>query len=270
MYIEYDISRLEKLLNDFYNVTGLSIGVYNAEYKSVTNIDNAKQKFCRIIQEDNPQACIDSDDYLLKNCAKTKKAAIHICHAGLVDAVLPVIINDEVAGYIVMGQARSTLNFDEIAGRLPKKLLPELKKHYDELEDYSNNQIESALRIVSTLITTILKEQMIKMKNEHLSAAAKDYINSHISEDLSVKILCEKLNVSKNFLYNCFNKDLDCTINRYIIKKRIEKAAELLKSTALPISEIAELSGIPDYSYFCKLFKKETGKTPLTYRKNID
>ena len=111
---------------------------------------------------------------------------------------------------------------------------------------------------------------MIKMKNEHLSAAAKDYINSHISEDLSVKILCEKLNVSKNFLYNCFNKDLGCTINRYIIKKRIEKAAELLKSTALPISEIAELSGIPDYSYFCKLFKKETGKTPLTYRKNID
>ena len=269
MYFEYDISRLEKLLNDFYDVTGLSIGVYDSEYKSVTN-NNTRQEFCRILQENDNEKCMNSDEELLTKCAKTKRAVIHICHAGLVDAVMPIIINDEVAGYIIMGQVRRTLDFDEIADSLPKKLLPELRKYYDRLEDYSNNQIESALRIVSILITTILKEQMIKMKKEHFSDVASEYINSHLSEDLCVKNLCKNLNVSKNLLYNCFNKDLGCTVNRYIIKKRIEKAAELLKSTALSTIEIAEISGISDYSYFCKLFKKETGYTPLKYRQKSD
>ena len=50
-------------------------------------------------------------------------------------------------------------------------------------------------------------------------------------------------------------------------KKRIAKAKQLLAETDLPITEIAAQSGIGDYTYFFKLMKKYTGKTPSQVRK---
>ena len=47
---------------------------------------------------------------------------------------------------------------------------------------------------------------------------------------------------------------------------RIDKAEELLLHTALSVSEISELTGFSNSSYFNKQFKKVTGYTPQQYR----
>lgn len=269
MYIEYDTTRLEDLLYDFYNVTGLSIAVVDSEYKSIITNNNFCQDFCRTIQEHNTEYCRLSDMSLFQRCTQNRQPAMHICHAGLVDASLPIIINNEIAGYIIMGQAKSTGNFKEISDRLPQELVPELEQHYEKLKDYSNNQMKSALNIASTLITIILQEQMIKAKIEHLAETATNYIASNLSDDLSVKLLCKNLYVSKNLLYKTFEKNFGCTVNEYITQKRIEKAAELLQYGNLPTKKIAEQTGFSDYPYFCKVFKKKMGFTPLEFRKRF-
>jgi YesN/AraC family two-component response regulator len=46
----------------------------------------------------------------------------------------------------------------------------------------------------------------------------------------------------------------------------MEHAKQYLEETRNPIYEIAENVGIPDYNYFTKVFKEETGVTPSAFR----
>lgn len=50
---------------------------------------------------------------------------------------------------------------------------------------------------------------------------------------------------------------------------RIEKAKELLRGD-LNVTQVAEAVGIPDSNYFIKVFKKQTGYTPLKYKKSLN
>ena len=54
---------------------------------------------------------------------------------------------------------------------------------------------------------------------------------------------------------------------RFQLKIRMERAVEMLEYTALSVEEIAEMVGYEDCSYFCRIFKRYTGHTPLFYRK---
>ena len=59
------------------------------------------------------------------------------------------------------------------------------------------------------------------------------------------------------------------TFGNYIAKKRCEKAALMLKETALQIQEISAYVGYPDNNYFIKVFKKMYNTTPSEYRKSM-
>ena len=56
------------------------------------------------------------------------------------------------------------------------------------------------------------------------------------------------------------------TPNEYINRLRLEKAAELLLSTDIPISSLASELGFYDCAYFHKLFKKRYGRSPGDFR----
>ena len=63
------------------------------------------------------------------------------------------------------------------------------------------------------------------------------------------------ININPQFHHLCFmNKE--------------NEAKRLIVTTEMPIQNIAEAVGIPDYSYFIKVFKSATGNTPTHYRKN--
>jgi len=57
------------------------------------------------------------------------------------------------------------------------------------------------------------------------------------------------------------------TIYQYLLNYRIDKAAQLIRSSELPFSEIAEQTGFLNTSHFSHSFKKRTGKTPSEFRK---
>ena len=267
MNIQYDLDRLNEIINDFCNVTGLSITLLDASYNDITKNACSKQNFCTLIQKCNAHICLKSDEKILKKCAQTKEAAIHICDAGLLDAALPVIINEEIVGYIIMGQVRHNDEFFSAKNNLPEKLIPLLRDYYDNLPVYSYAQIKSALKITSAIITKMVSEKMIVMTTKELASISSSYIDAHLGDNLSLVVLCQKLNVSKNRLYKCFHQYFNCTISEYITRKRVEKASELLLNTDLPLSEVAEKTGFNDYSYFFKVFKKSTGCTPLEFRR---
>jgi two-component system response regulator YesN len=92
------------------------------------------------------------------------------------------------------------------------------------------------------------------------------YINERYSEDVSIQAISKRFNVSANYVSQLFRKELDKTFTEYLNGLRMERAADLLRTSSLPISEIAERVGYKDYFYFSKLFKKMLGAPPKSYR----
>ncbi|BCJ94664.1 AraC family transcriptional regulator [Anaerocolumna cellulosilytica] len=93
------------------------------------------------------------------------------------------------------------------------------------------------------------------------------YIDCHITDELSLNILAQKLHVTKYYISRLFNQKLHTTFTQYINHLRIEYAINLLKNTDMTISNIAYKSGFEHERSFFRVFKKNMKITPLQYRK---
>ena len=92
------------------------------------------------------------------------------------------------------------------------------------------------------------------------------YVRMHLSEELNLEVLSGLIGLSRNYLCTLFHKETGVSLRRFIEKSRLEKAAYLLETEGSLVSEIAERVGIPNPSYFCKMFKKFYGESPREYR----
>ena len=96
---------------------------------------------------------------------------------------------------------------------------------------------------------------------------AIEYINSNIFEDIDIDRICSRVHISKYHFCRRFKEQMGVTVMDYILKTRIILAANMLKEGDASVSEVSERCGFSSISYFCRVFKADTGLTPLKYRK---
>ncbi len=92
------------------------------------------------------------------------------------------------------------------------------------------------------------------------------FIQEHYDKELTLEQIAKSALISKSECLRCFRQTIGISPMHYIRQLKMQKAAELLKSTSLKISEIAERCGFSDLSYFSKTFRIEHGCTPKEYR----
>lgn len=127
--------------------------------------------------------------------------------------------------------------------------------------------IESFNHFIDTVQTTIaLKEK--EGRNRNIDQLLK-YIDEHYSEPLSLTMLAEHFHFNPSYLSSYFSLNYQIGFSEYLTQVRINKAKELLANKKLAISEIGGMVGYADHSYFCKVFKKNTNKSPSRYRKDV-
>ncbi len=272
MGIKYDVDKLQNVISDFYNVTGLKVSIRDTAFGIITESIDPQGSFCTLIQAyDNCEGCRKSDLALLEECRRSRKAQVGVCHMGLPDIALPILRGEMIIGYVILGQARGEISYEELSLLLPAGAdAAVFREKYEKLTRYSPAQLESAARMAGMLVLSILNEDMIRMEPEELAEAAAEYIAQSLERDLSLQTLCKVFGVSKNILYQSFRTVFNCTIAEFITTSRINRAKNLLKEKELSIREVAEKTGITDQAYFCRLFKQKTGVTPLKWREEQD
>lgn len=97
-------------------------------------------------------------------------------------------------------------------------------------------------------------------------ASIKDYINEHYPEDISLKFLSAKFNLSQGYLGAIFRDTVGISVYEYINQVRLDASAQMLLSTDLSTKAIMEKCGFINESNFYKLFKTRFDVTPKTYR----
>ena len=97
--------------------------------------------------------------------------------------------------------------------------------------------------------------------------AACSYIERHLEDDLSIASLAAYAGYIEYYFSKKFKRELGLTPAEYIRKKRLAKAALLLRSTDLDAQQIASRLQFCSQSYFTDCFRKEFGVSPTKYRK---
>ena len=121
--------------------------------------------------------------------------------------------------------------------------------------------IFSALSL-SSLDTPVLTSPEVP----YYLAEMKDYLDHHYEESFSLEHYEERLKVSKYRLCREFSSTFGDAPLRYLNKKRLETAKEMLLTTDLNIHEVSSKVGYENVNHFINLFKKNTGSTPRAFR----
>lgn len=121
-------------------------------------------------------------------------------------------------------------------------------------------------------INTVKTDEHVKITNKsNLSLKrAIDYIDLHITDDLTLDRLSEIADLSPNYLSNIFREHTGVRLWDYISEKRIRLATQLLvKNPNDSIISIALKCGFNNCPNFNRAFKKYTGQTPMKYKNLI-
>jgi YesN/AraC family two-component response regulator len=104
-------------------------------------------------------------------------------------------------------------------------------------------------------------------KIESYIAKAKSFINTYFADDISLIDCAKSVGISPYYLSHIFKNKTGQTFVEYLSIVRMIEAKRLLTNPNLTIREISERCGYFNITYFCKVFKRCTGKTIGEYRR---
>lgn len=143
----------------------------------------------------------------------------------------------------------------------------------DMLKEFQSQKIFCAQRL-SGLFLSILSQcyRTLSLGQGRRSISAKkieevlNYIQEHYSENISNDEIGQQFNYHENYLNKQVMKYTGKSIHQYLLSFRISKAVDMLSSTDMTISEIADATGFNDIHHFSKTFRQKTGFSPSELR----
>lgn len=147
-----------------------------------------------------------------------------------------------------------------------------VKEILDELyERFDRDSLSSKLYCISLVhkLFAVLAEERNSLPPANPSIrTAQLLLQQHFSDPgWNVNTLAEQVGLQYNYFSILFKKVTGETPIHTLTRLRLENACKLLKYTNLPIHRVAEKSGFADELYFSRVFRKNIGLSPSSFRK---
>ena len=94
-----------------------------------------------------------------------------------------------------------------------------------------------------------------------------DYIDSHITGPVLVADLCALVQRSEAHFSRSFKRTFGESPHSFVIRRRVERAAQYMLTTDASLSDIASRCGFADQAHFCRHFRQSVGETPAAWRR---
>jgi AraC-like DNA-binding protein len=101
-------------------------------------------------------------------------------------------------------------------------------------------------------------------------APAVSYISANYPDKLQQATAAKLCDLSPFQFSRVFKKEYGITFRDYVVKIRIDRAAELIKQSRVSVTDAAFVVGFNDLSYFARMFRRQLGVSPSCYRSVIE
>ena len=95
----------------------------------------------------------------------------------------------------------------------------------------------------------------------------RDYIDSHITGPVLVADLCALIQRSEAHFSRSFKRTFGESPHAFLVRRRVELAAQFMLTTDAPLIDIALRCGFTDQAHLCKQFRQAAGETPAAWRR---
>lgn len=129
-----------------------------------------------------------------------------------------------------------------------------------ELESFFIRLIQSEEQNTRSFFST--RDEML----DKLTSDIKDYLKNNLYTRLDLDDLCKQFHFGKSHICHVFKSKTGVGIIQYYIKLKISEAEKLLCQTERTVIDISNALGFESPQYFSRLFKRETGHTPTSFR----
>ena len=101
----------------------------------------------------------------------------------------------------------------------------------------------------------------------NVASGMKAYMEEHMDEKLTITDLSHQFHLSRTACKSAFRSCFGQPIHSWLLDRRMERAADLLERTRMPILQVAQSVGYTGVSQFNVAFRQRYGKSPREYRK---
>lgn len=152
-----------------------------------------------------------------------------------------------------------------IRGGLPEKMAYTLCNYYIRLAEDSES-IDYIYQYVREAFRDFTRRVQRYQKHTKEVQICMSYLEMHIDRKVSMQELAKVTGLNANYLSGRFSREMGISINAFTMNLKMEQAGIFLQNTEESLQEICNRVGISSTSYFCCLFKKKMGVTPMEYR----
>ena len=247
----------------------LNLPICELEFGSVIHSKN----FCNIAKstDEGFRACLECKGKANKKASDTREAFSGHCVFGLYEAAVPVIIDGNTAAVVYVGNAildekrtrNKLIHTASATGADCAALLRELE-FCERIED--KGELFALGNIVADYIKLITRGEAKSAGEVHWLVKAMKRHAEEENPTPSLKSLALIYNRNEKYMGRLFLKEVGMSFRSYAIKRRINRAAEIISSRDGRIIDAALDCGFDNISYFNRAFQREFGVSPSEYR----
>lgn len=269
-----NLSRLSELLGYLYDMQGLQCSIHEPDGREIYS-SKARSRYCDLIcaAQGGYERCLVCDREGIAAAIAQKKPHQYRCHAGAIDAAIPVLVGGEAAVVVLFGQLLDDSDIQAQWAQAQARVAwypdqEELRQAFYSLPRMSRREIKACYELVNACVSETRMELLTTLEESDSVQRLDLYIANHYAQPLSLGGIAQALNMSVSRLCAlAAGIAPGMTVMRLLTSRCMAAAQALLKDSDSPIREVASRVGIPDYNYFTKVFKKEVGKTPSAWRR---
>lgn len=227
------------------------------------------------------QACVDFDVRQVRLAAAAMpEGRIHVCHAGLVEWVVPVFRNLQLAWVLFAGVRLAgpdlRPDYRQPPGRRTRQIIVDGVATVNA--DEANRVMEHLRQVAARL--KVWAEELPRHQDVAATArfAAPEekslrqliirrFVQQHHVQRVTLGELAEALHLSIDRAGHTVRECCGKTFGELLTEARIQTASNLLRHLDLSVAEVAARSGFEDLGHFHRTFRRTMQATPARYRK---
>jgi len=232
--------------------------------------------YCYLLRNDlgYENTCLKLDDDMRLKSAREKKLIYYECHGGMTEAIKPIVMEDDLIGFVMIGQFRSSQESlrNNIRKKWKKKFNNDkLENAFEQAACFPKEKTEKILQLFDILVDDILHRHMIELRGKRSIQPLMDFLNVHPEKNMDLSEGAKLVTLSRSGLAHKFKKTMGKSFKQYQIDLKLNKADEYFqKNPEISVKEVAFKLGFSSQFYFSRLYKKHRGIPPIETKKKFN